>query len=865
MSIWLRQRGICAFIVLMILWARAVCVADGPATTPASADAAPPIWVDPTEPAPAPSGGWTKSAPEGLITPNSGHRSNIFYVGEPVSFELAGNPIRYEVRDYCGNMVDRGKASAKISPHVSQPGWYKLYVYGANTTAEFGNILGTATFVIFRNDPNFPQLNSLYSGPSAGGLVFIQEAMKRVDSTINFHWDKSPPGPQMQNTNFAVIWTGQIQPQYSETYTFFTNSDDGVRLWMDGRKIINDWTSHGSTIDSASVSLIGGQKYKIRMEYYQGAYDAVASLGWISPSTPRQIIPSGALYPTDDSALPGGLTGTYYKGLTSSDHTEDQVIRAVTAMGPERLNVDASNPAQAIASLQADVEAAEALYLGRDSVRHRALMVAFTRGTENLAGVKQIVAAFQNRIQYWEGQNEPNYAFSGSAYVEIEKNFYNTIKGVNPNLKVLGPATVTIAPGNNGLDWIRQFLQAGGGKYIDGFSFHAYNNVLGSVSLARHSLNGLMDLLKEFGLEKIELWQTEQGSFAAVYGVYQPRLQGRWTMLQQMVFEQYGIPKEHNFIWYDVSHGFWDQPTWWENDDQTLNPAAPLMRVWSEELLGTKFTQAIDFGASANELYVGSLFYGPSKWVAAFMSAGQSDGEITLDVKGAKSTLHTVSALGVAKDLPIQNGQVKLTVPEIPVYVEMTDGQTITVVRQDWGPNLALQPGATVSYSGAESTGIEKIINGLMEDWYENGVAPWGDSNYMDPDGWVQIKLSAPQTVSRVNIFSMRPWQLSGTLMDFEVQIFDDRTAQWATVNHVKQEPRTFGVFTPVIHTTADSFFSDQFIFQARFDPVETSRIRLLIHQVSYGGGATQLVAQCGGQASSTPTLTISEIEIFGK
>ena len=86
-------------------------------------------------------------------------------------------------------------------------------------------------------------------------------------------------------------------------------------------------------------------------------------------------------------------------------------------------------------------------------------------------------------------------------------------------------------------------------------------------------------LLKKYDADGLEKWQTEQGYFACVYGSYQPRLQGRWTMLEMMLFEQYGLPKEHNHLWYDRSHGFWDFPTWWENDDNSFNPAAPLMRI----------------------------------------------------------------------------------------------------------------------------------------------------------------------------------------------------------------------------------------------------------------------------------------------
>jgi len=83
-------------------------------------------------------------------------------------------------------------------------------------------------------------------------------------------------------------------------------------------------------------------------------------------------------------------------------------------------------------------------------------------------------------------------------------------------------------------------------------------------------------------------------------------MQGRWTMLQMMVYEQYGIPKEHNHYWYDKNGGFWDEPRWVENEDGSLNPVAALLRVYSEELYGTNFSKAYDFGNPGNNCWSGT-------------------------------------------------------------------------------------------------------------------------------------------------------------------------------------------------------------------------------------------------------------------
>jgi fibronectin type 3 domain-containing protein len=818
-------------------------------------------WVGTNQPAPQPSNGWTTSSPGGLITPQTSQPNNIFYVGMPVTFQLGNSAVSYDVRDYYGNLVDHGTATPSTTVNVSQPGWYKLYVYGSNTSAQFGNILGTSTFVIFRNDPNFVQVTDLYNN----GYYFIDNAMTRVDPTINFNWSNTSPTPSMGLDNYGVEWTGQIQAQFSETYTFKTVSDDGVRLWVNGTLLINNWTPHGAATDLASIQLTAGQRYDIKMEYFQANFAAQISLSWSSPSTPMQIIPAAALFPTAASTTAGGLTGNYFIGLSSSDPSENQVVRGIAGMGPERFNLDASNPTQAIASLQADIASAEATYAGRDPMRPADLLVSFTRGTSNTAGVEQIVAAFKNQVLYWEGQNEPDTgAYSGAGYVPVEAAFYNAVKSVDPNLQVLGPAVVSIADNGAGISWIKDFLANGGGKYLDGFSFHAYNTNQGQLYLLREALTSLTSTLQQYGLGNLPLWQTEQGFPAAIYGSYQTQLQGQWTMLQMMVYEQFGIPKEHNVLWYDDSHGYWDIPDWWQNDDGTLNPSAAVMRNWSEELFGATYTGAYNFG-SANNLYIGDLFTGPGKSVAAFMSAGQANGSITLNVQGGTS-LHVVSAFGDGQDLPVINGQVTLSLPGEPVYVEMAAGQTINVAPQNWGSNLALQPGAAATSSDqTDIQHIGKIISGVQENWYWDGDPVYGDLNYTDPNGWVQITLPNQETISRVIVMAMPPWQLAGTLMDFELQYFNEISQQWVTLDHVVQQPETFGVFSPVTRTTVDSYFDNQSIFQESFAPVTTSAIRVVVHAVTYGGGATQLVPESGGQANPTPTLTLAQIEIFGQ
>jgi hypothetical protein len=123
-------------------------------------------------------------------------------------------------------------------------------------------------------------------------------ALTRTDATVDFDWVNGNPGTPINNDNFSVRWSGQIQPLYSQNYIFTTRSDDGIRLWINGIQIINNWTDHSvTTNNSASIALIAGVKYVIVLEYYENGGQAVSQLFWSSASQPQEIIPKSQLYP----------------------------------------------------------------------------------------------------------------------------------------------------------------------------------------------------------------------------------------------------------------------------------------------------------------------------------------------------------------------------------------------------------------------------------------------------------------------------------------------------------------------------------------------------------------------------------------
>ncbi|WP_423819024.1 PA14 domain-containing protein [Salinimicrobium sp. TIG7-5_MAKvit] len=118
----------------------------------------------------------------------------------------------------------------------------------------------------------------------------------RTDATVNFNWGSGNPGSPINSDNFSVKWSGQIQPLYSENYTFKTRSDDGIRLKVNGNQIFENWTDHSATFNEGTIRLTAGVKYDIVLEYYENAGDAVAQLYWSSRSQREQIVPQSQLF-----------------------------------------------------------------------------------------------------------------------------------------------------------------------------------------------------------------------------------------------------------------------------------------------------------------------------------------------------------------------------------------------------------------------------------------------------------------------------------------------------------------------------------------------------------------------------------------
>ena len=104
--------------------------------------------------------------------------------------------------------------------------------------------------------------------------------LKRIDKSIDFRWGNSGPGSGIEDDFFSVRWTGFIKAPESAEYLIGTVSDDGVRLWIDDKLVMEDWSNHSDLTKYITMNLEKDKLYKIKMEYYENSGGATAVLGW---------------------------------------------------------------------------------------------------------------------------------------------------------------------------------------------------------------------------------------------------------------------------------------------------------------------------------------------------------------------------------------------------------------------------------------------------------------------------------------------------------------------------------------------------------------------------------------------------------
>ena len=131
-----------------------------------------------------------------------------------------------------------------------------------------------------------------FSRPNFAGYASTQ-----VDANIDFDWGVGAPtaDPSVGSSNFSVRWTGFVKANYTEAYTYYTNCDSGVRLFVDQQLLVDQWNSAGQEY-SGTIVHSSTVVYDVKLEYQSGGGISYCNLSFSSPTTPKQIIPNNMLF-----------------------------------------------------------------------------------------------------------------------------------------------------------------------------------------------------------------------------------------------------------------------------------------------------------------------------------------------------------------------------------------------------------------------------------------------------------------------------------------------------------------------------------------------------------------------------------------
>ncbi|UCE49822.1 MAG: hypothetical protein JSW47_06650 [Phycisphaerales bacterium] len=127
---------------------------------------------------------------------------------------------------------------------------------------------------------------------------FQNVTLTRVDPGIDFAWGNGSPEPGViDEDNFAVRWTGELEVPLDGRYTFKTTTDDGVLLWVNGVEIAKAWRTQSAVEQGSTIDLVAGEFASIKMLYFATSGNAQANLSWGHDSFGLEIIPAAALSP----------------------------------------------------------------------------------------------------------------------------------------------------------------------------------------------------------------------------------------------------------------------------------------------------------------------------------------------------------------------------------------------------------------------------------------------------------------------------------------------------------------------------------------------------------------------------------------
>lgn len=251
-------------------------VAETPTSPPTATPSAAPTLTPTPWPAVlaiAPLQGWAGSAvtASGVNWP-PGRKivANLAAPGQPPAADLYAQ----------GTVNTQGRFTLSFS-FPNQERWLSLPQVEIIVRTEDGLAQAAALFRLARPTPTVtptPKITAWRGEYFANRSLSGAPAFTRNDEKIEFNWGAGSPDRRLPNDNFSVRWTRTL-PFEAGDYRFYARSDDGLRLWLDGWLVIEDWND-GGRLRTGDFQNLGAGNHALRIEYFESAGDAYQTIWW---------------------------------------------------------------------------------------------------------------------------------------------------------------------------------------------------------------------------------------------------------------------------------------------------------------------------------------------------------------------------------------------------------------------------------------------------------------------------------------------------------------------------------------------------------------------------------------------------------
>jgi beta-glucosidase len=172
-----------------------------------------------------------------------------------------------------------------------------------------------------------------------------EPAAVQYEKSVDLNWKDRGPASGVLEDNFSARWSAVIQPTASGIHHIGLTSDDGSRLKIDGKTVIDNWGDHGEEQKDAKIELVAGRDYRFEVEYYDSSGGAMVKLGWVTPDSkgldPRVEFAGAikAAREADAVLIFGGQNHRYdAEGVDRRDirlhGRQNELIEAVAAVNP---------------------------------------------------------------------------------------------------------------------------------------------------------------------------------------------------------------------------------------------------------------------------------------------------------------------------------------------------------------------------------------------------------------------------------------------------------------------------------------------------------------------------------------------------